>query len=101
MAAKSAGQAEAILRTAEATAKGIHSISGAITERGGGEAATMRIAEQYLAAFGNIAKSGTTLLLPTNAADPASMVAQALSVYRSIGAASPLVSPGCALNRAP
>ena len=51
---------------------------------GGNEAASMRIAEQYLTAFGSIAKAGNTLLLPASANDPASMVAQALSIYNSV-----------------
>ncbi|KAJ7557264.1 hypothetical protein O6H91_05G119500 [Diphasiastrum complanatum] len=78
------GEAEAILRKAEATAKGIKQLSDAIKADGGPEAASLRIAEQYLQAFGNIAKEGTTMLLPSNAADPASMMAQALSIYKGI-----------------
>lgn len=41
-----AGDAEAIFRRAEATAKGLHEISEAITAEGGNAAASMRIAEQ-------------------------------------------------------
>lgn len=53
-----AGEAQAIFRRAEATAKGLGELSSAIQAEGGGSAASMRIAEQYLAAFGNIAKTG-------------------------------------------
>lgn len=59
---------------------------------GGNEAASMRIAEQYLTAFGGIAKAGNTLLLPTSANDPASMVAQALSIYNNVSK-TPLANP--------
>lgn len=59
---------------------------------GGNEAASMRIAEQYLNAFGSIAKAGTTLMLPANSNDPASMVAQALSIYNNVSK-TPLASP--------
>lgn len=52
------GEAEAIFRRAEATARGLGQLSTAIRADGGGAAASMRIAEQYLAAFGNIAKTG-------------------------------------------
>ena len=52
----------------------------------------MRIAEQYLNAFGSIAKAGTTLMLPANSNDPASMVAQALSIYNNVSK-TPLASP--------
>ncbi len=59
---------------------------------GGNEAASMRIAEQYLNAFGSIAKAGTTLMLPANSNDPASMVAQALSIYNNVSK-TPLANP--------
>ncbi|XP_042504898.1 stomatin-like protein 2, mitochondrial isoform X1 [Macadamia integrifolia] len=78
------GEAEAILARAQATAKGISLLSDAIKANGGVEAASLRIAEQYIQAFSNIAKEGTTLLLPSSAANPASMMAQALTIYKSL-----------------
>ncbi|KAG5602629.1 hypothetical protein H5410_033999 [Solanum commersonii] len=69
---------------AQATAKGIALVSRTLKEHGGAEAASLRIAEQYVQAFSNIAKEGTTLLLPTSVSDPASMVAQALHIYKNI-----------------
>eukprot|EP01018_Ginkgo_biloba_P011826 Gb_29073 [translate_table: standard] len=78
------GEAEAILARAEATAKGIAMLSDSIKASGGIEAASLRIAEQYIQAFSKIAKEGTTMLLPSNAANPASMMAQALSIYKSL-----------------
>lgn len=39
-------------------------------------AVTFAVAEQYISAFGNIAKEGNTLLLPSNTGDVSSMVAQ-------------------------
>lgn len=81
---RATGEAEAIFLRAEATGRGLEIISSAIQADGGNEAASMRIAEQYLTAFGGIAKAGTTLLLPASANDPASMVAQALSIYNNV-----------------
>ncbi|XP_042489699.1 stomatin-like protein 2, mitochondrial [Macadamia integrifolia] len=78
------GEAEAILARAQATAKGIYLLSDAIKSNGGVEAASLRIAEQYIQAFSNIAKEGTTMLLPSTAANPASMMAQAMSIYKSL-----------------
>ncbi|KAH0663106.1 hypothetical protein KY284_028037 [Solanum tuberosum] len=78
------GEAEAILSKAQATAKGIALVSRTLKEHGGAEAASLRIAEQYVQAFSNIAKEGTTLLLPTSVSDPASMVAQALHIYKNL-----------------
>ncbi|KAA8540114.1 hypothetical protein F0562_026806 [Nyssa sinensis] len=78
------GEAEAILARAQATAKGIEMVSQALKEHGGVEAASLRIAEQYIQAFSMIAKEGTTMLLPATASNPASMMAQALGIYKSL-----------------
>lgn len=78
------GEAEAILARAEATAKGIGLLSEAIQSDGGVEAASLRIAEQYIQAFSMVAKEGTTMLLPSNVSNPASMMGQALSIYKSL-----------------
>ena len=48
------------------------------------EAAALRIAEQYVAAFGQIAKEGNTVLLPAALSDPAAIVGQALGIYKGI-----------------
>ncbi|KAK9916610.1 hypothetical protein WJX75_004826 [Coccomyxa subellipsoidea] len=91
---RATGEAEAIYRRADATAKGIQIVSEAVTGPGGSEAAALRVAEQYLAAFSNIAKEGNTLLLPAAANDPASMVAQALSIYKTVSAQNRSLPPG-------
>lgn len=80
----SSGEAEAIYRRADATAKGLNLVSEAVTTQGGAQAASLRVAEQYLAAFAQIAKTGNTILLPASTNDPASMVAQAMSIYRTL-----------------
>ncbi|MFQ6662029.1 hypothetical protein Gotur_029989 [Gossypium turneri] len=49
-----------------------------------GKAASLRIAEQYVQAFSNIAKEGTTMLLPSSTANPSNMIAQALTMYKSL-----------------
>lgn len=78
------GEAEAIIAVAEATAKGIEMIAKAIAAPGGQEAISLRAAEQYIAAFSELAKTSTTVLLPANAHDTGSMVAQALTVFDNI-----------------
>ncbi|KAK9122416.1 hypothetical protein Syun_020033 [Stephania yunnanensis] len=50
------GEAEAILARAQATAQGIDMLSTSIKSSGGVEAASLRIAEQYIQAFSKIAK---------------------------------------------
>lgn len=78
------GEAEAILAVAHATTERIAMVSQALKNHGGVEAATLGIAEQYIDAFGNLAKKGNTLLLPANASSPASMIAEALGIYKSL-----------------
>lgn len=78
------GEAEAILAVAEATAKGIELVAGAISKQGGEQAMALRVAEQYVGAFRELAQESTTVLLPANAGDAGSMVAQALSVFENI-----------------
>ncbi|XP_019430978.1 PREDICTED: stomatin-like protein 2, mitochondrial [Lupinus angustifolius] len=78
------GEAEAILAKAKATAEGLAVVSQSLKENGGPEAASLRIAEQYIQAFSNIAKEGTTMLLPSSASNPANMMAQALTMYKSL-----------------
>ncbi|HSP15073.1 MAG TPA: stomatin-like protein [Thermoanaerobaculia bacterium] len=71
------GQAAAILSVAEATAEGIKKVADALKTAGGAEAMQLRIAELYITQFGNIAKSGNTMIVPANLADVASMLALA------------------------
>jgi regulator of protease activity HflC (stomatin/prohibitin superfamily) len=74
------GQAAAILAVADATAQGIRKVAEAIQIPGGFEAVQLRVAEQYIGQFGNIAREGTTMVLPANAADVGSMIALAMNV---------------------
>src|SRR2546430_10275526 len=63
------GQAAPILSIATATAEGIKKVADALKTPGGQEAMQLRIAEQYITQFGNIAKSGNTMIVPANLAD--------------------------------
>ncbi|KAK6936598.1 Band 7, C-terminal extension [Dillenia turbinata] len=78
------GEAEAIIVKARATAQGIAVTSEAIKASGGVEAAGLRIAEQYIQAFANIAKQSTTIMLPANASEPASYMAQMCTIYKNL-----------------
>jgi len=74
------GAAAAITGIATATAAGIRSVAESIQSPGGFEAVQLRVAEQYIGQFGNIAREGTTMVLPANAADVGSMIALAMNV---------------------
>jgi len=79
------GEAQAIRSVAAATAEGITRVANAIETPGGMEAVQLRVAEDYIDRFGELAKSSTTMLLPTNAADVGSMIATAMSVIKKTG----------------
>jgi len=72
------GEAEAIRATAKATAEGIRTVAEAVRAAGGSEAVSYSVAEKYIAAFEKLAKEGTTVLLPSNPSDPASMITQVI-----------------------
>lgn len=78
------GEAEAIIAVANATGTGIERIASALQKDGADRAVSLKIAEQYVDAFKQLAKEGTTVLLPANANDAGSMVAQALSIFDTI-----------------
>lgn len=76
------GEAEAIISVANATGEGIRRVAEAIKEPGGYEAVQMRIAEDYVKQFGNLAKTNNTMILPSNLADVASVMATAMSAIK-------------------
>ncbi|CAI9105855.1 OLC1v1004872C1 [Oldenlandia corymbosa var. corymbosa] len=65
-------------------AEAISIVAAALKKNGGFEAASLRVAEQYFSAFAKIAQESTTMLLPANATDPASMVTQSLALYKRL-----------------
>jgi regulator of protease activity HflC (stomatin/prohibitin superfamily) len=81
---EAAGRASEIEQLAKATSNGLRSISAAISEENGLNAVNLRIAEQYLMAFGNLAKTNNTLIIPSNMSDIAGVIATATSVFSEI-----------------
>ena len=76
------GEAEAILAIATATGEGLRKVASAVIDQGGPEAMQLRIAEQYIDQFGNLAKAGNTFVVPANLADLTSMMALATDIAR-------------------
>jgi regulator of protease activity HflC (stomatin/prohibitin superfamily) len=74
------GQAAAIMAVATATAEGIRRVAEAIKLPGGYEAVQLRVAEQYIGQFGELAKETNTVILPANVADVGSMIALAMKM---------------------
>ena len=84
------GEAEAILAVATATAEGLRKVANAVTDQGGPEAMQLRIAEQYIGEFGNLAKTGNTFVVPANLGDLTSMMALATDIVKGKpGSATP------------
>jgi regulator of protease activity HflC (stomatin/prohibitin superfamily) len=77
------GAAAAIRAIATATSDGIRKVAEAIQLPGGYEAVQLRVAEQYITQFGELAKeSNTTLVLPATLSDVGSMLTLAMNVIR-------------------
>jgi regulator of protease activity HflC (stomatin/prohibitin superfamily) len=74
------GEALALTTVAEATASAVRQVAAALESPGGQQAANLKIAEKYVEQFGNLAKAGTTLIVPSNIADVASMLSAAMTV---------------------
>ena len=76
------GEAAAILAVATATADGLRQVAAALVGQGGNEAMQLRIAQQYIDEFGNLAKAANTLVIPANLADLSSMIALATNIAK-------------------
>jgi regulator of protease activity HflC (stomatin/prohibitin superfamily) len=81
---EAAGEAEAILAVATATAEGLRRVAEAVSAPGGREAMQLRVAEDYVQQFGNLARSTNTLVVPANLSDIASMIAMATKVFEQV-----------------
>jgi len=77
---KAAGEAQAIELVANANANAVRVVAAAMGLPGGLDAANLKVAQQYVEAFANLAKVGNTLIVPSNISDVASVVASAMTV---------------------
>jgi regulator of protease activity HflC (stomatin/prohibitin superfamily) len=76
------GQASAIMAVARATAEGIREVASALQMPGGTEAVQLRVAEQYITQFGNLARTNNTMIIPANTGDISAMLATAMQVVK-------------------
>ncbi|MCH9630421.1 MAG: Protein QmcA [Chlamydiia bacterium] len=79
------GKAGEISKIAEATAFGIKTVADALQSEGGEKAITLRVAEQYLSEFGKLAKTGNTMIIPSNLSDIGSVISSATSIFKNTG----------------
>lgn len=87
------GEAEAIAAKAAASAKAVRLLADAMGRQGGAEASSLRVAEQYVSAFKDLAASGSVVVVPANTGDVGAMVAQAMAIYKGVSAKEGLPPP--------
>ena len=74
------GEATALRLIADANAAAVRAVGEAISDKGGMDAANLKVAQEYVAAFANLARTTNTLILPASAGDVAGIVATAMTV---------------------
>ena len=83
------GAAQAVIAAGRARAESIRLVSESLGKSNGQNAANLAVAEQYVEAFQQLARTNNTLILPANTGDVTSMVAQAMTIFKQLS-----VSPG-------
>ncbi|MBB3221323.1 SPFH domain-containing protein [Pseudoduganella umbonata] len=87
------GEANAIIAIAEATASALRQVGSAIEQPGSEEAVNLKVAEQYVDAFRELAKTNNTLIVPANLGDMSSLIATAMQVVKTQTAARVVRTP--------
>ncbi|MDB5763559.1 MAG: paraslipin [Herminiimonas sp.] len=77
------GQAAAILAIAEASAEALRKTAAAIREPGGSDAVNLKVAEQYVSAFGQLARTNNSIIVPANLSDISGLIASAMQVVKA------------------
>jgi regulator of protease activity HflC (stomatin/prohibitin superfamily) len=76
------GEAQAIELKAKAQANAFRAIADSLQAPGGNEALNLRVAQEYIAQFGNLAKAGNTLIVPSDLANIAGVVGALTQVFK-------------------
>lgn len=77
------GEAAAVIALAEASAHALRQVGSAIREPGGEDAVNLKVAEQYVEAFGKLAKTNNSIIVPANLGDMSGLIATAMQVVKS------------------
>lgn len=83
------GRAEAIHAVAKATADGLTFVASALSNKGGDQAARLRLAEEYVKQISAVATDARSVIVPANIADPSSLIATAMAAYDQFGPSRP------------
>ncbi|WP_395700852.1 SPFH domain-containing protein [Aquabacterium sp.] len=85
---KALGEAAAITAVAEATADAIRKIAGSIQQPGGAEAVQLKVAEKAIDAYGGLARTNNTMIVPGNMTEVSALIASAMAVMQRAGGAT-------------
>lgn len=77
------GEAAAIIALADASASALRQVGDAIRSPGGIDAVNLRVAEEYVHAFGNLAKTNNSIIVPADMGDMSGLIASALTIVKS------------------
>jgi regulator of protease activity HflC (stomatin/prohibitin superfamily) len=77
------GQAAAIVAVATATAEGLRQVAEAIRQPGGEQAVQLKVAQQAVEAFAQLAQKNNTMIVPTSLAEVSGIIASAMALSRS------------------
>ena len=79
---KAQGEAAAIVAVAEATAQSIAKVAEAIRQPGGQNAIDLQVAERAIEAFGKLAKTNNTMIVPGNMSEVSSLIGSAMTLMK-------------------
>ena len=77
------GEAAAIVAVAEATAEGLRKVADAIRQPGGEQAVQLKVAQQAVEAFAQLAQKNNTMIVPASLSEVSGLIASAMSLSRS------------------
>lgn len=77
------GEASAIVALADASATALRQVGAAIREPGGEDAMNLRVAEHYVDAFANLAKTNNSIIVPANLGEMSGLIASALQIVKA------------------
>ena len=79
---KAQGEAAAITAVAEATAEAIRKIAAAIQQPGGEQAVQLKVAERAVEAYGQLARTTNTMIVPGNMSEVSGLIGTAMALMK-------------------
>ena len=80
---KAQGEAAAIMAVADATAEAIRKIAASIEQPGGADAVQLKVAEKAIEAYGQLARTNNTMIVPGNMTEVAGLIGTAMTVMQA------------------